>query len=247
MTAFDVYGETDIGRVRRGNEDSVDFFLNRDATAALAVVADGVGGEAGGDVASRLTTQTVRAHVLATLRNGMGMGSPECLKAAIEAAHAAVRRLRESEPRLARMATTVVAALANETGIAVAHAGDSRAYRWRDGSLAQLTRDDTVAQQMLDDGTLGDSPGSESPYQHILTRAVGACAGIEISARGFQTRPGDLWLLCSDGLTKCLDDETIAAVLALPSSLAARAKRLLDRANAAGGYDNIAVVLISTK
>jgi PPM family protein phosphatase len=248
MKRFDAYGETDIGRVKRNNEDALDYLISREGTFALAVVADGVGGNPGGEVASQVAVAALLAEVRGQAARVGQARAPEALRRVVmqatEAANAAVRRCQLKGPELAHMATTVVAALVTADLLALAHAGDSRCYRLRRGTLESLTEDHTVAQQMLRTGELEPDALAHSPYHQVLTRALGLADSVEITTGCFDLIGGDTLLLCSDGLTAVLSDADIEQVLMAGGSLAATTREMIDRANAAGGPDNVSVLLL---
>jgi serine/threonine protein phosphatase PrpC len=234
---FQVHAASDTGRCRPLNEDSIGHYQTPDGRL-VAALADGVGGRPGGALASRLAV----TRVLEALAEA-GQDA-EALRAAALAANATVNSARAAHAGYEEMATTLIALLARGREAFLLHAGDSRGYRWRDGKLEPLTRDDTVAEQMVADGTLAPEDVGRTPYQHMLTRALG---GRELphSLSALTLRPGDRLLLCSDGLTKPLDDAAIAALLASAADGAAAVAALIDAANAAGGPDNVSVILIS--
>lgn len=250
--AFSAAGLSDIGRARLRNEDS---FVVR-AGAGIAVIADGMGGHPGGDLASRLAS---REAMHALTREPGTHGEPreadpvaaalaERVAEAVEAAHAAVRARIAEDPTLEGMGTTLTAFLPDApTGAyAIGHVGDSRAYRLRGGRLLQLTRDETWVQDRVDEGQLTLEQARRHPYGHLLTNCVGLETPPEPQVVTGHAEPGDLYLLCTDGLVGMLDDETIAEILTerphpTPATLA---RGLVDAANAAGGRDNITVALV---
>jgi serine/threonine protein phosphatase PrpC len=142
------------------------------------------------------------------------------------------------------MGTTVVVALWRDGAMSIGHVGDSRLYRLREGELLQLTRDHTLVQQRVDSGSLTLEEARRAVGRNVLTRAVGSEAGVQIDLNTFETAPGDVYLLCSDGLTEMLPDSDIAALLATRgATLAQAADALVEEANACGGVDNISVIL----
>jgi protein phosphatase len=235
-----MYGRTHVGRVRENNEDT--FLLMPEI--GLAVLADGMGGHAAGEVASRLAVDTL----VRELPNHLAASpAPHALLQAITEANSAVLAAAARNPTWAGMGTTLVATLFSTPNINVAHVGDSRAYRLRDGELALLTQDHTVAQEWVASGSLSPQTARVSRYRNVLTRAVGIDATVQPALLENTTVPGDLYLLCSDGLTDMLTDATIADLLmAHRSDLIRLADRLIEAANAAGGMDNITVVLVQT-
>lgn len=231
-------GRTHVGRVRARNEDAL---LQRPERGLFAV-ADGMGGHAGGDVASRIAVDVVDEL---TARPASDPGAQ--LKAAIHAAHAAILKAADADAALAGMGTTFTALWLRADGRAgvIAHVGDSRAYRYRDGVLARLTRDQTWVQLQVDAGVLSEDQARHHPYSAMLTCALGIeDVDLEVQTFDIDCQPGDLFLLCTDGLLARLDDADLEATLAEQPDLDAIADALIDRANAAGGPDNISVALI---
>jgi protein phosphatase len=213
-------------------------------TAALAVVADGVGGEAGADVASRFVARTVREYI-AERGIEVAAGSPvEHLAGAVREAHRLLRQAQKSTPTLSRMASTVVALLVGAESAAVAHVGDSRCYCWRDGSLELLTTDHTVAQQMVEDGTIAPEQAGHALYGNVLTRAVGQGEQLSVGTRGVDVRPGDRFLLCSDGLSGLVSDEELARGMAARSGPGGVVSALMEHGYAAGAPDNITLIAL---
>ncbi len=232
-----VHGRTDRGRSREVNEDSLGQRALPDGM--IAVVADGVGGQPGGAFASRLAV----ARILDSDALTAAAAPAERLAAACAEANAALREAQQTHAGYEDMATTVVALLAQAEQAAILHAGDSRCYRWRGGVLTLLTRDHTVAEQMVEDGPIPAAAAGRTPYQHILTRALGLDDSFEHTLIDSRLAPGDVYLLCSDGLSKPLADSELAAVLAEQTDAAA-VEALIEAANDAGGPDNISVILI---
>ncbi|HEY5647477.1 MAG TPA: PP2C family serine/threonine-protein phosphatase [Pseudomonadales bacterium] len=233
---------SDTGKVRRNNEDAYGF----DAEAGVAVLADGMGGLDAGEVASRIAVDTV----LSGLRSSTGL-SDALLAAVIAEANQAV--LEKSIEKGVEMGTTLVTWLLTGQGqCLVGHVGDSRAYRVRAGILRRLTRDHSMVQQMVDEGLLNEAEAETSPNRNVITRALGIGGEVEVDVRSWVHSPGDLYLLCSDGLTDMVPEVEIQSILAAvgppteaqAADLDSAAAALVDRANAAGGHDNVSVMLI---
>jgi len=231
------FAGTDVGRVRSGNEDS--YFSGRTVFA----VADGLGGHQGGEVASATALEPLAAL------DGHAFADPgeaaAALAEAIRAGNAAVLDRAAGDPDLWGMGTTVTAAAAaGERFLQLAHVGDSRAYLLREGRFEQLTTDHTVVGELVRRGRLTPAQAAIHPERSILTRAVGLDPSIPVDTPDpLELHPGDQVLLCSDGLTEAVTDEDIAGLLATPDGDAA-CRALIDAANAAGGPDNITVVLV---
>ncbi|MFO7893451.1 MAG: Stp1/IreP family PP2C-type Ser/Thr phosphatase [Longimicrobiales bacterium] len=234
---FTFAGHTDVGRVRTRNEDA----LLQQPLRGLAAVADGMGGHAGGDVASRIAVD-----VLDDRTRDMGPDPGTTLAAAVREAHEAILRAARADPGLQGMGTTLTALWVQEEECIIAHVGDSRAYRWRDEELDQLTRDQTWVQEQVDTGALSREQARTHPFSSILTGALGIDdQELEIQVVEPGCEPGDTFLLCSDGLNARLADHEILDVLrANAGDLDAAAHALIDAANEAGGPDNITVALV---
>jgi len=223
---------TDTGRQRRTNEDAYV------ARSPLFAIADGMGGAQAGEVAS----QTAAAVFARGLPAGRG-SVEERLAGAVQEANEQIHGLSVSSDELAGMGTTLTAAYVGEHDVTIVHVGDSRGYRWRDGRLERLTSDHSLVEELVRQGRLEPSEAEDHPQRSIITRALGPEAVVHPDARTFPARAGDVFLLCSDGLTDMVGEAAIAEAFAQASSLQAAARELVDRANAAGGRDNITVVL----
>ncbi len=229
--AAETVQKTDTGRQRRGNEDS------SYARAPVFVVADGMGGAQAGEVASQLAVQAFEQGLPAN-------GTPEeRLSVVVQRANRSIYDTARGDARLDGMGTTVTAAYLGPEELVLAHVGDSRAYRFRDGELARLTEDHSLVEELLRGGKLTEEEALDHPQRSIITRALGPEPIVEVDTFTYPVRPGDIFLLCSDGLTSMISEQLIAEVLAQSTSLPAAAQRLIDEANAAGGRDNITVVL----
>jgi protein phosphatase len=234
---------TDAGRVRRHNEDAVGF----DALAGLAVLADGMGGHRAGEVASEMTVSTVMAD-LSRWRRALPAAAPalaarQAVHRSVDHANTVVLEASRTRPECRGMGTTIVLMLFNGPQVLVGQAGDSRAYRWRGGRLERLTRDHSMLEEQVDAGKVTRQHAMRQGLQHVVTRAVGVEASIDLETQVHDLQPADLMLLCSDGLTDMLADVDIAQVLAAGGPLPHLCGALVEAANAAGGADNISVVL----
>jgi serine/threonine protein phosphatase PrpC len=232
------FAGTDVGRARSGNEDS--YLCGRTVFA----VADGLGGHQGGEVASATAIEPLAAL------DGREFAAPaeaaEALAGAIREANSAILGRAAGDPALWGMGTTVTAAaIAGDRFLQLAHVGDSRAYLFRGGRLDQLTTDHTLVGELVRRGRLTRDQAAIHPERNILTRAVGLDPGIVVDTpEPLEPEPGDQVLLCSDGLTEAVDDGQIAALLADHPDGHQGCRALIDAANAAGGPDNITVVLL---
>src|SRR4051812_20850649 len=219
---------TDTGRQRNANEDS--FFVR----APIFVVADGMGGAQAGEVASKTAADAFDID--------LPEGSPErVLRETIARANRNIHELARTDPSRAGMGTTLTAAIVNAQAeeVAIGHVGDSRAYRLRAGRLEQLTRDHSLVEEMRRKGQLTDAQAEDHPQRSIITRALGPEPEVEPDVQTVPAAPGDVFLICSDGLTTMLGEEQISRLLAGATSMDAAVRALVDEANRAGGRDNI--------
>ncbi|HST70301.1 MAG TPA: Stp1/IreP family PP2C-type Ser/Thr phosphatase [Solirubrobacterales bacterium] len=222
---------TDTGRQRNANEDSL--FTK----APLFVVADGMGGAQAGEVASKAAVESFEHDLPAAppLR---------VLEETIEAANRTIHELARKDPNLAGMGTTTTAAIVDLEAeeVAIGHVGDSRAYRFRGGKFEQLTRDHSLVEEMRRKGQLTDAQAEDHPQRSIITRALGPEPEVQVDLQTVPAQDGDVFLICSDGLTTMLDDDDIARIVSRATSLSSAVRALVDEANRAGGRDNITVV-----
>lgn len=258
-----IAGRSDVGKLRRRNEDSVVVLPD----LGIAIVADGMGGHPGGDVASRLAAEACARHLGDAVESG---GADDdfverfrtTMEGAVLEAHRRIREHGSVEPHLEGMGTTLTAMITHPASGAwvIGHVGDSRAYRLRGGELEQLTRDDTWVQEQIDRGEMQAETARLSPYAHLLTQCVGLEDRPDVQILEGAGESGDLYLLCTDGLVGMLDDARLARILgdARPdeppdaadvhgpagTDEAARIEALLDAANEAGGHDNITAALV---
>jgi PPM family protein phosphatase len=231
LRVADFFADSDTGRARRANEDA--FF----AHAPVFAVADGMGGAQAGEVASRTVVDCLRRG----LPDG---GSPEERLAALaEEANGLIHRKAAEDEQRAGMGTTLTAAYVDEDAVSFGHVGDSRAYLFRDARLQQLTNDHSLVGEMVRRGKLTAEQAEEHPQRSIITRALGPEPAVEVDHMTTYARDGDVFLLCSDGLTSMLSDEQIGRTLTDAPDLRAAGHALIDAANAAGGRDNITVIL----
>jgi PPM family protein phosphatase len=222
--------------VRAGNEDA---YL---VAPPLYVVADGMGGHRGGEVAARLAVTT-----LSTRESEIAAGDTTALMEAMREANGIILRSSQEDDRLRGMATTCTAAVVRGRVARIAHIGDSRAYLFHEGRLTQLTDDHSVVAQLVREGYLTPEEASIHPRRNVIMRALGSIDEVDIDTTEAILDAGDRLVLCSDGLTNCLDDAAIAALLGDGRDAQAAALRLIERANAAGGPDNITVVVVDVR
>jgi protein phosphatase len=214
------------------------------------IVADGMGGEKGGEVASRLAIKTLLELVIQTPDWLMRIDdelAEELIRRTKDRYHQvdeAIRDEAESNPALARMGTTLTVTVSLAADLFVIHVGDSRAYLLRNGQLRQLTRDQTVVQSLVDAGALSRQEAATHKMRHVLTQALGGHAGnLKIEVQRLKLKDGDCLFLCTDGLTEMVPDNEISAVLASSGKAEQHCQALLDKALDAGGKDNITVVV----
>lgn len=229
LALIELASASDVGRVRSDNQD-LDLLA-----PPLIAVADGMGGHLGGGTASRMAVDALRAVGATT--------NPTDLLAALREANRAITTAAAADPGLAGMGTTATAALLDGGILYLVHVGDSRAYLIRDGRITQVTEDHSVVAEMVRRGTLSADAAETHPARHVITRALGVATDLEIDALRVDLAPGDVILLCTDGLSGPVDDEDILGIVDSTMGLQDAAVALVDRANAAGGPDNVTVVL----
>jgi PPM family protein phosphatase len=219
---------TDTGRQRNANEDA--FYVR----PPIFVVADGMGGAQAGEVASS-------AAAKAFDRDLPDLPPERVLRETIESANREIHELAREDPSRAGMGTTITAAIVNAASeeVGIGHVGDSRAYRLRDGQLERLTRDHSLVEEMRRKGQITDAQAEEHPQRSIITRALGPEPEVDVDVQTVPASPGDVFLLCSDGLTTMISEEQIARILSGATSMEAAVRALVDEANRAGGRDNI--------
>jgi PPM family protein phosphatase len=242
--------KTDVGRRRKGNEDS--FCLAPEI--GLFVVADGMGGHAAGEVASRLAVETIHEWMAKYLGGDsvavVGPEEPACsaesnyLVSSIRLANRVIYDAAQGRSEYAGMGTTVVSILATGERLTLAHVGDSRIYRVRGDEIAQVSRDHSFVQQQVDRGIITPEEAEESQYKHMITRALGLKESVEVDVAERPAEAGDTFILCSDGLSDLLDNEEILAIVKEQPDLAQACQQLIDRANLKGGDDNITTLLV---
>ncbi|HEU4685295.1 MAG TPA: Stp1/IreP family PP2C-type Ser/Thr phosphatase [Nitrospira sp.] len=249
MAAGVIYSvKSDIGIRRTHNEDR---FL-ADPDLGLYVVCDGMGGGNAGEVASMMAIETMQAHVLAGIQTAAPPPNLDVnvsltthrLADAVRAANEAIHRTSWSHPAYAGMGTTVVAVLLAERILSIAHVGDSRLYLIRNKTIQALTADHSWVAEQVQQGFLTEEEAERSPKRHIVTRALGVEAHVDVEIGEIPVQRGDRFLLCSDGLTRGVRAKDILRVLEERSDIDSLTDRLVTMANAAGGEDNTTVLLL---
>jgi serine/threonine protein phosphatase PrpC len=237
---IEIHAAVDPGRARSNNEDSV----ATDEGVALAVLADGMGGYNAGEVA----TSFIHAELGRWLREASSQASDAEVRRAmdicVENANRAIFKASNANPQYAGMGTTLVVAVFRDDRMLMGHVGDSRGYRLRAGKLQQVTRDHSLLQEQIDAGLITPEQAAFSSNKNPVTRAVGVEDVVLLETHQHDVQAGDLFMLCSDGLSDMLDDASIAQVLQAHDSLEAQTRALVDAANDAGGKDNISVILV---
>ena len=253
--ACSAFGLTDRGRVRSGNEDS--FLCHEDE--GIFVVCDGMGGAAAGEIASRLASENAHAALLesgdesddatrdqsgSTISSADTRFSEEDMRSAVAAANSAVFSRAGSDRRLEGMGTTLVMLALTDNRAMIAHVGDSRCYLLRGGRLQRLTADHSLVEEQVRLGQITRRQAERSALQHVITRAIGTAADVMPDVLATDALPGDIFLLASDGLTKELKEEEVAALLGRSASEQSLAQGLVQAANLAGGRDNITCIVV---
>ncbi len=246
---FEMVGVTDVGRKRSHNEDSI----GSDADLGVVVLADGMGGYKAGEVASSIAVNMILDELRKRLtkasrskNNGKEGYTAESLvlKAAIEKANETIYTTAQSQPQCQGMGTTVVAAAFYDGRMTIAHVGDSRLYRVRGSRLEQVTSDHSLLQELIDKGFYTPEEAKQSLNKNLVTRAMGIDSSVQADLQEEVIVPGDLYLLCSDGLSDFVEDPQIERTLNKHANdLERAANELVEHANAAGGKDNISVIL----
>ena len=221
---------SDLGREREGNEDS---FLEHEP---LFVVADGMGGAEAGEVASQCVVDVFEAAAEAG-------DLPDALEDTVQTANARIYQMAQDDPSRAGMGCTTTASWAADGHLTTAHVGDSRLYRLRGGEFEQLTDDHSLVGGLVRLGQLTPEEAEHHPQRSVILRAVGVEATVEVDILHHDLEPDDIYLACSDGLSGMVRDQVIAETLGMFPALAESAEMLIELANAAGGRDNITVVL----
>jgi serine/threonine protein phosphatase PrpC len=234
MRISDSAGKTDAGRKRRRNEDA--FVLD----PPLFVVADGMGGAQAGEVASRLAAAAFREF-----HDADELEPEERVTAIVQEANRRIYERARSDAQVSGMGTTITAALLTGSNVALGHVGDSRAYRLREGALEQLTEDHSLVADLVRSGRLTPEEADTHPQRSVITRALGTDPEVDVDTFTVPAEPGDVFMLCSDGLTTMVEDEEIISTIARSPTLEEATKALVKAANRAGGEDNVTVILFS--
>lgn len=233
------FAQSDIGMVRKINEDSYVF-----SPPHLFVVADGMGGHVAGEIASSLGASTIQEHIQ---KIEQPSNWEQVLKEAIDKANCIVYQMSQNKSECQGMGTTVTAIYADGTEICWSHVGDSRLYLIRDSMLQQITSDHSLVWELVQSGSITSEEALVHPHRNILTRAVGTSDTICVDSGRFSWQPGDSLLLCTDGLTNMLSEEVILRICTQLDQPQTIVNTLVEQARDAGGYDNITAILVQYK
>ncbi len=227
--------------IRSGNEDN--FFAEADERRGVFVVADGMGGHAAGEVASEMAVQIVARHLL-PIASVLDAGASEKLAQAMRDANRAIYDRMLAEVDKQGMGTTASVLVLSDNQFLIGQIGDSRIYLLRDGALSQLTKDHSYVQEQVDAGLLTPEQARYHPYSNVITRCVGASETVEADIYAGEMRPGDVFLVASDGLTGMVDDRRLQAMLLARSGPGRIVDALIAEANGRGGLDNITAIVV---
>lgn len=245
-SVLEIATATHPGMVRSHNEDSI----AADAEMGLAVLADGMGGYNAGEVASGIAVALIPAEMKQALAGAVpgampASGVERLIGEYAAKANAAIYQAAQSQPQYSGMGTTLVIALWHDDHLSVGHIGDSRLYRLRGDVLEQVTHDHSLLQEQIDSGMISKEQARYAPNKNLVTRAVGIDPEVEAEVHTYAVQPGDIYLLCSDGLPDMVTDEEIQLTLSsLKANLPLAAEQLVQQANDNGGRDNISVILV---
>jgi protein phosphatase len=245
-SVLEIATATHPGMVRSHNEDSI----AADGEIGLAVLADGMGGYNAGEIASGIAVAMIPAEIRKALAGRHshelnGNGAERLISDQAARANTTIYQAAQKEPQYSGMGTTLVVALWHDDQLSVGHIGDSRLYRLRNDTLEQITRDHSLLQEQIDSGMITKEQARHAPNKNLVTRALGIDPEVETELHTYAVRPGDIYLLCSDGLPDMVADEDIRNTLAsLKANLPLAAEQLVQQANDNGGRDNVSVILV---
>lgn len=235
---------TDVGRVRSLNEDRVETFKDKEGFT-FAIVADGLGGHLGGEVASEMAVSHL-GYLFEESEFTDVHKALNWLESQVVVENNSILKRADQYQDLAGMGTTLVCAMIFKDQVGIANIGDSRAYRLRDDDFKQLTEDHSYVNELVKRGEISKEEAKHHPHKNIITRTLGVSKQAKLDSQVFEAKKGDLYLLCSDGLTNMLEDDQIKQILSRTDiSLHEKAAELIDQANEAGGTDNITALVIA--
>ena len=236
--------KTDPGRARDNNEDSVVF----DEDTDIAILADGMGGYNAGEIASGMATAFIKSELSRWLTEAGHSAKPREVRRAMEIcvdnANLSIFNSANSNAHYAGMGTTLVVGAFRDDLLLIGHIGDSRCYRMRAGVLEQITKDHSLLQEQMDAGLITQEQAATSTIKNLVTRALGVEETVLLEVNEYPVEVGDIYLMCSDGLSDMVDDPAIAKIVSSDVGLEQKAVQLVDEANANGGRDNISVLLV---
>lgn len=239
--------QTNPGLTRKNNEDAVAF----DEPTGVVVLADGMGGYNAGEVASGMAVAFIKSEMARWLSEVGQQAQPADIRRALEIcvdnANRAIFEAARANAQYTGMGTTLVAGVFHGNRFMLGHIGDSRCYRWRQGRLAQITKDHSFLQEQMDAGLLTPAEAAISGNKNLVTRALGVEDTVILELSDNEVEAGDVYLMCSDGLTDMVADADIAEILTTPLSIDQHAQALVDAANGRGGRDNISVLLVQAQ
>jgi protein phosphatase len=234
---------TDPGLARENNEDSVAF----DEPTRLGILADGMGGYNAGEIASGMATTFIKSELGRWLsqagRHANGREVRRAMEICVDNANRSIFNAANSNPQYSGMGTTLVVGVFQDYRLMLGHIGDSRCYRLRASEFVQITKDHSLLQEQMDAGLITPEQAAVSTNKNLVTRALGVEDAVLLEVNEHRVEPGDLYLMCSDGLSDMVDDQAIAAILQGDAPLEHKVVQLVDAANANGGRDNISVLL----
>lgn len=244
MITYEICARTDTGLVRKNNEDAIAF----DAACGLCLLADGMGGYNAGEVASGMAVTFINAELGGWLQQSGRQASAKDVRRAmeisVENANHSIFNAAHTHRDYAGMGTTLVVAVVQDNRLLLGHIGDSRCYRLRGQTLEQITKDHSLLQEQIDSGLITPEQALASFNKNLITRAVGVEDAVQLECNEFRVLPGDLYMMCSDGLSDMVDHPQLALILLGQQTLDDKSRQLIEAANAGGGRDNISVVLM---
>ena len=247
MMIYEICTDTDTGLARDNNEDAVAL----DAQTGLCILADGMGGYNAGEIASGMACAFIKSEMSRWLSQaGVNANSKEvkrALEICVQNANHSIFNAANSNPQYTGMGTTLVVGVFQTGRLMLGHIGDSRCYRLRDGNFQQITKDHSLLQEQIDAGLITPEQALTSANKNLVTRALGVEDGVLLDVTEHRVETGDVYLMCSDGLSDMVRDQSIADIMLGDATLAQKATQLVAVANAAGGRDNISVVLTHAK
>ena len=236
--------KTDPGRARDNNEDSVVY----DEASLTVVLADGMGGYNAGEIASGMAAAFIKSELSRWLTEaGSGIKAKEVRRAmeiCVDNANRSIFNSANSNASYAGMGTTLVVGVFRDARLVLGHIGDSRCYRLRSGDFQQITKDHSLLQEQMDAGLITPEQAATSSIKNLVTRALGVDESVLLEVNEHQVQVGDLYLMCSDGLSDMIDDDAITRIVTSELALDQKATQLIDQANENGGRDNISVLLV---